>query len=260
MTLGRSRLAAAAIVAVALAGVVAAGMLAARAVVASEARFNDPARAVTPVGLASDPPLAVTAGPSPAPTAEPTPKPTEPPIEFSGRRVAGKSQVEFEEPTTVAKDTEASADDEGTVYVWRDGKARRRVVLQDDLVLLQASDITPGDVVIASVGQDGIARREDRHGEDAGPVFRSATGGELMALPGGVLLVLTPAWDKAQVAGFFTQNAIEADQASSLGAIPNSFRIDSEPGFPSLHLANRLAELEGVVISSPNWWRDVEAQ
>lgn len=264
VTLGRSRLAAAAIAVAVLAGVAATGVLAARAVVASEASFRDSPQSVATARLAVDPPPGVTAATSPAPTdaptAAPTPKPTEPPVEISIRQAVTKPQATFVEPTAVAKDAGAADDEQGTVFVWRDGKSRRRVVLQTDLVLQKAANRMPGDVVIASVGDDSIVRREDRHGEDAGPVFRSATGGQLMALPGGVLLLLTPAWDEAQVTSFFEQNSIDVDRASSLGAIPNSFQIDTESGFPSLYLANRLAELEGVVIASPNWWREAEAK
>ena len=259
MTLGGRGLGAAALVVV-LAGVAAVGVLAARAALAADTPDESQPQPVAAARLVVDPPPVVSEVPSPAPIAEPTPKPTEPPVEISGRRMEAKSQVAFEEPGAVSKVADAAADDDGTVFVWRDGKARRRVVIQDDLVLLQAADITASDVVIVSVGADGIVRRADRHGDEAGPVFRSATGGELMALPGGVLLVLTPTWDETQVTSFFAQNSIEADQASSLGAIPNSFQIDTEPGFPSLYLANRLADLEGVVISSPNWWREVEAK
>ena len=37
----------------------------------------------------------------------------------------------------------------------------------------------------------------------------------------------------------------------------NAFFVETEPGFPSLNLANELAEQEGVLISSPNWRTEV---
>ena len=45
-----------------------------------------------------------------------------------------------------------------------------------------------------------------------------------------------------------------------MGFIENGFVVKTEPGFPSLELANELAARDGVLISSPNWWREVEAK
>ena len=36
----------------------------------------------------------------------------------------------------------------------------------------------------------------------------------------------------------------------------NGFLVETEPGFPSLELANALAAQAGVWVSSPNWWSD----
>ena len=41
--------------------------------------------------------------------------------------------------------------------------------------------------------------------------------------------------------------------------IQNGFLIETEPGFPSLELANALVDQDGLLISSPNWWTEVEA-
>lgn len=79
-----------------------------------------------------------------------------------------------------------------------------------------------------------------------------------MTLPGGVLLALDPEWDKARVDSFFSENAISKNNASELTFIQNGFFIENGPGFPSLELANELAARDGVVISSPNWWRVVQ--
>ena len=40
----------------------------------------------------------------------------------------------------------------------------------------------------------------------------------------------------------------------------NAYFIETEPGFPSLNLANELAGQDGVVLSSPNWQTEVELQ
>ena len=81
-----------------------------------------------------------------------------------------------------------------------------------------------------------------------------------MTLPGGVLLALDPEWDQAKVESFFAANAIPMDKVSGLEFMPNGFFVETAPGFPSLELANHLAAQDGVVISGPNWWREIEAK
>ena len=81
-----------------------------------------------------------------------------------------------------------------------------------------------------------------------------------MTLPGGVLLALDPDWDESQVDDFFTQNNISNDRVSELDFIENGFVIETGSGLPSLNLANELAEEDGVLISSPNWSRQVETK
>ena len=88
------------------------------------------------------------------------------------------------------------------------------------------------------------------------PVFRSPSG-SLMTLPGGVLLALDKSWGAAEVAVFFEQNGIESARVSELDHIVNAFFIETEPGFPSLDLANSLARQDGVRISTPNWRREL---
>ena len=81
-----------------------------------------------------------------------------------------------------------------------------------------------------------------------------------MTLPGGVLLALDPTWNETQVEDFFSENGISADQVSELDFIENGFVVETESGFPSLDLANELAAQDGVLISSPNWSRQVETK
>ena len=135
-----------------------------------------------------------------------------------------------------------------------------RVVLQGGLVVQKTAANRPEDVVVAEGAGDSVVRKHARHGPDARPVFRSESGGGLMTLPGGVLLALDPGWDDAQVEGFFSNNEISAERVSELGFLQNGFLIETEPGFPSLELANALAGQEGVLISSPNWRTEVEAK
>ena len=157
-------------------------------------------------------------------------------------------------------------------YTWRDGDRTLTVLLQPDLTLQNAAAVRSSQEVLASTGRWSITGKPDGSGGSASdgnsgsgagvddlPVFRSLSG-TLMTLPGGVLLVLDEAWNNAQVLAFFSRNWIEADRISELDYAINGFFVETDPGFPSLQLANMLAEQEGVEVSSPNWWREVVAK
>ncbi len=148
---------------------------------------------------------------------------------------------------------------QGEVYTWQDGDRTLGAVLQDDLVVLDTASIKSDDVVVVKGGDTSIVEQRGGSGGSE-PVFRSESGGELMTLPGGILLALDAQWDQAQVDDFFDRNGISADRISELGFIPNGFVVETEPGFPSLELANALADQDGVTVSSPNWWREVQAK
>ena len=149
---------------------------------------------------------------------------------------------------------------EGETHTWEDGDRTLTVLLQDDLVVQKTSEVTATDVVVAKGVVNSIVEKQTGQGSDAGPVFKSESGGELMTLPGGVLLALDPTWDETQVEDFFSQNGISAGQVSDLDFIPNGFVVETDAGFPSLDLANELAAQDGVAISSPNWSRQVETK
>lgn len=149
---------------------------------------------------------------------------------------------------------------QGAVYTWQDGDRTMRVVLQTDLAVQDTGANEPGDVLVVRSGSHNIVRKKAGRGTDAGPVFRSESGGGLMTLPGGVLLALDPGWDAAAVEGFFSRNGISTGRTSELGFMANGFLVETEPGFPSLELANALAAQDGVLSASPNWWREVEAR
>ena len=141
---------------------------------------------------------------------------------------------------------------QGRAYTYRDGDRELTVLLQNELTVSPYGDIIPlrnapssaarGDPVdkIVAVGQT---------------VFRSRSG-TLMTLPGGVLLVLDETWGRAETDAFFERNGISASRWSELGYVTNGFFVKTKPGFPSLELANTLADQGGVEKSSPNWWRE----
>ena len=146
---------------------------------------------------------------------------------------------------------------EGAPYTWQDGDRTMTVKLQADLVVEKDSGGLPRDVVPAGEGGTNVVRSADGQSKsDILPVFRSESGG-LMTLPGGVLLVLNSEWSQAETNAFFSHNGIKMGRVSELDYVANGFFVETEPGFPSLDLANALAVQDGVEISSPNWGREV---
>ena len=145
---------------------------------------------------------------------------------------------------------------QGDSYAWQDGDRTMTARLQTDLVVEKDSGGLPRDVVPADEGGSNVVRSADGQSKsDTLPVFRSESGA-LMTLPGGVLLVLSSEWSQAETNAFFTNNGIKMDRVSELDYAANGFFVETEPGFPSLDLANALAAQDGVEISSPNWGRE----
>ena len=147
---------------------------------------------------------------------------------------------------------------EGAVYTYEDSDRTLRVILQEDLVVRQTGSDVPTDRMVRRTAGGSIARSNFLYGTADLPVFRSPSGGGLMTLPGGVLLALDPEWDEARVERFFVENNIAQARISERDYMPNGFFVDTEPGFPSLELANTLAAQKGVVLSIPNWWLELE--
>ena len=192
------------------------------------------------------------------------PKPTPKTVQDRGpkgnRVPPGPAQTESSLAVTQTGETGGKDSAQGEVYTWEDGDRTMRAVFQEDLTVQDQSATTSNDVVVAGKGKNSIIRKQAKDSGEAKPVFRSESGGGLMTLPGGVMLALDPEWDQAAVDKFFAGNDIPADHVMALEFLDNGFFVETEPGFPSLELANSLAPQEGVVVSSPNWWREVEAK
>ena len=135
------------------------------------------------------------------------------------------------------------------VYTYEDGDRTVRVRLQSDLEV-------SGDSSVARGSGEHIVTKDSSRRSTGQPVFRSESSGTLMTLPGGVLLVLDAEWSTAETNAFFARNRIKLSRVSDLDVAANSFFVETEPGFASLNLANTLAAQDGVLISSPNWWRE----
>ena len=137
------------------------------------------------------------------------------------------------------------------VHTWRDGDVTRRVWVEVEQPPEQESDMALRDAVLPVDGD----RKVQEDGADL--VFYSESSGAPMTLPGGVLLVLNAEWTEDEVASFFSSNGIAESSVSPLGYLPNGFFVETAPGLPSLNLANALATQAGVLLSSPNWHREV---
>ena len=185
----------------------------------------------------------------PEPKREPVPETERTPIRLESSPLPGKTSQSI-----------PPGSNKGDVFTYKDGDRIVRVVLQNDLVVQKTAANTPDDIVIVKGAGDSIVRRQDKHGQDARPVFRAESGSGMMTLPGGVLLVLNAEWGQSEKERFFLDNNIAPDRISELGYLTNGFLIETDPGFTALEVANALADQQGVVLSSPNWWRDVEAK
>ena len=193
-------------------------------------------------------------------------QPTEEPVGAESESAAAESQAQAHQqaaqpesqsapdPEQEAPRTDNEAREDGdsstqTTYTWRDGEHSRTVTYQAELT-----------VVTSREGESEIVPRQAASAQSNGPpVFRSDTG-ELMTLPGGVLLVLNADSDQSRIDQFFAVNGISRGRVHDQTFTTNAFFIDTEPGLPSLNLAIQLAGQEGVVIASPNWEREATPQ
>ena len=140
------------------------------------------------------------------------------------------ASVDIPESKTQKDDPKGGSGEDG-VYTWRDGDRIMTVRLE------------PGDGARKSPPVSGgkSVRTVERSG-DAGPIFRSESGGGLMTLPGGVLLVLDPSWTGSDADAFFSRNGIKRSRVTELTFTKNAYFVETAPGLPSLQLANSLAE------------------
>ena len=215
---------------------------------------NTPEPTATPDPPASTPEPSATSSPQPrsAPATERPPKPATSGGVERGPGSAGEVARQQTQPTdtpasrvkTRASAGSSAGSSPAQEYTWRDGDRVERV-RESGLVVQPGSGNTGASVVT----------RDD--GEITQPVFRSQAG-DRMTLPGGVLLTLDAAWDQARVNRFFfSDNGIDKSRVQGQDWAVNAFFVETEPGFPSLNLANELAEQEGVQASIPNWQTEV---
>ena len=170
---------------------------------------------------------------------------------------AASTEIVDAQAEATPKGTQGQGGSSNTEYAWKDGDRTLTVILQPDLVVEEDDSGTAKSN--GGVGASGgtVVKSADGQGQKSGqPVFKSQSG-SLMTLPGGVLLVLDADWTATEVNAFFATIEIKQTQVSELDFVDNGYFVETEPGFPSLNLANKLASQDGVIISSPNWWTEV---
>ena len=170
---------------------------------------------------------------------------------------AASTEIVDAQAEATTKGTQGQGGSGNTEYAWKDGDRTLTVTLQPDLVVDEDdSDTSKSDGGVGASGGAVVKSVEGQDQKSGQPVFKSQSGA-LMTLPGGVLLVLDADWTTTEVNAFFATNSIKLDQVSELDFVDNGYFVETEPGYPSLNLANKLASQDGVIISSPNWWTEV---
>ena len=155
---------------------------------------------------------------------------------------SNQAHVDIPESKSSKDDPRGGSSEDG-VYTWLDGDRIMTVRLEPSGDAQESPPVSGGKSV----------RTVDRSDSDTGPVFRSESGGGLMTLPGGVVLVLDPSWTGSDADAFFSRNRFKRSRVTELTFTENAYLVETAPGLPSLQLANSLAEQKGVKVSSPNW-------
>lgn len=88
-------------------------------------------------------------------------------------------------------------------------------------------------------------------------VFTSGRdGGSFKALAGGVIVALKKEWSASEVQVWADTHGYNLQRKLPLSG--NYYVVDGASGIGSLHLANEIRLQQGVLWSSPNWWREVQ--
>ncbi|TGN11146.1 hypothetical protein EHS11_08310 [Leptospira ilyithenensis] len=87
------------------------------------------------------------------------------------------------------------------------------------------------------------------------PVFRSKKNGFIMALPGNIVIEFLSYWSDNQIENWLATKGFKPIKKLDISE-RNFYEIETPAGIASLNIANLLIGQEGVVSSSPNWWRE----
>jgi hypothetical protein len=186
---------------------------------------------------------------------------------------APKTVVGAKEPPVVGKAPAAPA--LARSLSWHDGQGRREVWVNPRLlaefpsegVTSAVSRIEPRARPVPSRGgariwevddsSQVLARiRREQPGSRVSPVLHDvpSPASAKRALPGNVIVQLDPAWNPAAVDGWIAKRGLRV--VRKLPVTGNAYLVASEPGLPSLELANALASEGQVRAAYPDWWQE----
>ena len=159
----------------------------------------------------------------------------------------------------------ALPDEDGKVYSWQDGEYVISLWEAENLVMErydaagqseQPTEIKSEDV-LADNGELRVVIKQSWHqmSDDVLPVFVTENG-SWKALPGDVIVVLSPEMDQTAIDAFFGR--MDLNQISKMDFTKNAYLVKTEPGLAGLELSNRLTGMQEVELSSPNWWSPAE--
>ena len=111
---------------------------------------------------------------------------------------------------------------------------------------------------IVEVERGNSAAQTQSTYDDSHDLVFSNQYGQLLALPGGVLLFFNKNITDAEIERFFVSKNIPSSQYKKNPDMRNFYVVETEPGLPSLELANKLKLSPELFISSPNWWQKYE--
>ena len=154
---------------------------------------------------------------------------------------------------------------DGKVYGWQDGGYIISLWEAENLVMEryntdaqseQPTEIKPEDV-LADSGELRVVKKQSWHqmGSNVFPVLVNENG-SWKALPGDVIVVLSPEMDQTAINAFFGR--MDLNQISKMDFTKNAYLVKTEPGLAGLELSNKLTGMEEVELSSPNWWSPAE--
>ena len=152
------------------------------------------------------------------------------------------------------------ADEDGKIHSWQDGEYVISLWEAKNLVMERydagEQSEQPADV-FADNGELRIVKKQDWHqlGDDVFPVFVTENGA-WKALPGDVIVVLSPEMEQTDIDAFFA--GINLNQISKMDFTKNAYLVKTEPGVAGLELSNKLTGMKEVELSSPNWWSPAE--
>ncbi len=163
-------------------------------------------------------------------------------------------------------------------YTWHDGDREHRVWVDPDLVAefrtAAGTASLPGAKIFSDGGPrtQGIRLWKVEQGTKSDAALRSAardqpaaryspvlhdspsTDGPMRLLPGNVVAVLDPSWNRDAVAQWAARHKVRIVRELTLA--PNMVVLETAPGLPALELANNLYRSGEVKAAFPDWWTE----